>query len=196
MQILLYVNCTSTNHYSFVQQFKITEYNISCHVLLGYCGSYVFLYKFQNYFSQFCGKRKKKHLLCFDRNFIEPVDCLEQYDHFNNINSSISRTQYGFSPVYPVFSFCHQCVIHTPGVYGTQSCLTLCDPIHCSLPGSSIHGIFQARILEWVAISFSRGSSPPMDRPGSLALLADTLPSEPPGKLVEVMEFQLRYFKS
>ena len=38
----------------------------------------------------------------------------------------------------------------------TQLCLTLCDPIDCSLPGSSIHGIFQARILEWVAISFSR----------------------------------------
>ena len=38
----------------------------------------------------------------------------------------------------------------------TQSCLTLCDPMDCSLPGSSVHGIFQARVLEWVAISFSR----------------------------------------
>ena len=37
-----------------------------------------------------------------------------------------------------------------------QSCPTLCNPMDCSLPGSSIHGIFQARILEWVAISFSR----------------------------------------
>ena len=46
----------------------------------------------------------------------------------------------------------------------TQSCLTLCDPIDCSLPGSSIHWIFQARVLEWVAISFSRGSSWPRDR--------------------------------
>ena len=45
-----------------------------------------------------------------------------------------------------------------------QSCPTLCDPIDCSLPGSSIHGIFQARILEWVAISFSGGSSQPRDR--------------------------------
>ena len=43
----------------------------------------------------------------------------------------------------------------------TQSCLTLCDPMDCSLPGSSVHGIFQARVLEWVAISFSRGSSWP-----------------------------------
>ena len=40
-----------------------------------------------------------------------------------------------------------------------QSCPTLCDPMDCSPPGSSIHGIFQARVLEWVAISFSRGSS-------------------------------------
>ena len=45
----------------------------------------------------------------------------------------------------------------------TQSCPTLCDPMDCSLPGSSVHEIFQARILEWVAISFSRGSSQPRD---------------------------------
>ena len=37
----------------------------------------------------------------------------------------------------------------------TQSCPTLSDPMDCSLPGSSIHGIFQARVLEWVAIAFS-----------------------------------------
>ena len=36
-----------------------------------------------------------------------------------------------------------------------QSCLTLCDPMDCSPPGASVHGILQARILEWVAISFS-----------------------------------------
>ena len=40
-----------------------------------------------------------------------------------------------------------------------KSCPTLCNPMDCSLPGSSVHGIFQARVLEWVAISFSRGSS-------------------------------------
>ena len=44
-----------------------------------------------------------------------------------------------------------------------QSCLTLCDPVDCSLPGSSVHGILQARILEWVAMSSSRGSSRPRD---------------------------------
>ena len=45
-----------------------------------------------------------------------------------------------------------------------QSCPTLCNPMDCSLPGSSVHGIVQARVLEWGAISFSRGSSWPRDR--------------------------------
>ena len=43
----------------------------------------------------------------------------------------------------------------------TQACPALCDPMNCSSPGSSVHGIFQAWILEWVAIPFSRGSSRP-----------------------------------
>ena len=46
----------------------------------------------------------------------------------------------------------------------TQSCPTLCDLMDCSLPGSSVHGIFQARILEWVSIAFSRGSSRPSNQ--------------------------------
>ena len=45
---------------------------------------------------------------------------------------------------------------------------TLCDPINCSPPGSSVHGILQAGILEWVAIPFSRGSSDPGIEPASL----------------------------
>ena len=55
-----------------------------------------------------------------------------------------------------------------------QSCPTLCNPTDCSLPGSSVHGILCARILEWVAISFSRGSSLPGIEPGSPALQADS----------------------
>ena len=43
----------------------------------------------------------------------------------------------------------------------TQLCPTLCDPMDCSLPGSSVHGIFQAIVLEWIDISFSRRSSQP-----------------------------------
>ena len=48
-------------------------------------------------------------------------------------------------------------------VLTAQSCLTLCNPINCSPPSSSIHGILQARTLEWIAIPFSRGSSQPRD---------------------------------
>ena len=59
-----------------------------------------------------------------------------------------------------------------------QSCPTLCDPTDCSPPDSSVHWISQARILEWVAIPFSRGSSQPRDRTGSPALQADFVPSE------------------
>ena len=61
-----------------------------------------------------------------------------------------------------------------------QSCPTLCDPMDCSLPGFSVHSIFQARVPEWVANSFSRGSSWPRD--WTQALQADALTSEPPGK--------------
>ena len=57
----------------------------------------------------------------------------------------------------------------------TQSFLTLPDPMDCSLRGSSVHGISQARILEWVAISFSRGSSQTRDPTGSPASQADSL---------------------
>ena len=53
---------------------------------------------------------------------------------------------------------------------GGESCSVVsdsCDPMDCSLPGSSVHGILQSRILEWVAIPFSRGSSQPRDQLGS-----------------------------
>ena len=45
-----------------------------------------------------------------------------------------------------------------------QLCQTLCDPMDCSPPGSSVHGILQARIVEWVIIPFSKGSSRPRDQ--------------------------------
>ena len=60
-----------------------------------------------------------------------------------------------------------------------QLCPILCNPMDCSLPGSSVHEILQARVVEWVAISFSRGSSWLRNRtPGPSALEADDLPME------------------
>ena len=58
-----------------------------------------------------------------------------------------------------------------------QSCPTLGDPIDCT-----VHGILQARILEWVAVAFSRGSSQPRDRTQVSHIPADSLPAEPQGK--------------
>ena len=85
--------------------------------------------------------------------------------------------------------------------------LTLCNPTDCSLPGFSIQGIFQARVSEWVAISFSSGSSLPRDRTRTSRIAgrrftlwptreggfeqADALPSEPPGKKVKSEVAQL-----
>ena len=57
----------------------------------------------------------------------------------------------------------------------TQLCLTLCDPVDCSPPASSVHGILQARILEWVAISSSRGSSPIQGHSSLIALVPSEL---------------------
>ena len=75
-------------------------------------------------------------------------------------------------------------------VLATQSCPTLCDPMDYS-PQGSVHGILQARKLEWVAIPFSRGSSQPRDQiQDSLHWQADSLPSEPPGKT----QILLNYF--
>ena len=67
-----------------------------------------------------------------------------------------------------------------------QSCPALCDPMDYSLSGSSIHGIFQARVLERIAISFSRGSSRPRNRTRVSRIASRALLSEPPGKTSEV----------
>ena len=57
------------------------------------------------------------------------------------------------------------CVCVCVCVLVAQSCPTLCNPLDCIPPGSPVHGILQARILEWVAMPFSRGSSQPRDQP-------------------------------
>ena len=78
----------------------------------------------------------------------------------------------------------------SPACLVAQSCPNLCDPIDHSPPGSSVHGILQTKMLEWVAISFCRGSSQPRARTCvscvSLALQVDSLPAEPSGKPLRV----------
>ena len=63
-----------------------------------------------------------------------------------------------------------------------QSRPTLCNPMDCGPPGSSVHGILQSEILEWVAISYFRGSSQPRDQTRLLHWQTDSLPPELPGK--------------
>ena len=62
-----------------------------------------------------------------------------------------------------------------------KSCLTLCDPMDCSPSGSTVHGIFQARILEELSLPSLRDLPDPGIKPGFPALQADSLPCEPPG---------------
>jgi len=59
---------------------------------------------------------------------------------------------------------------------------TLCDPMDCSLPGSSVYEILQARILEWITISFSRGSSLPRDQTWVSSIAGRFFTTAPPGK--------------
>ena len=72
----------------------------------------------------------------------------------------------------------------------TQSCLTVCDPIDCSLPGSSVHRILQARTLEWVAISFSNNVLESLTN-NSLAGLSHNLMCQL--TIIELRMFELDY---
>ena len=78
------------------------------------------------------------------------------------------------------YSYMHFGLKDEVKVKAAQSCPTLCKPMDCSLPGSTVHGILQARILEWVAIPFSRVSSQPRDGTQDSHITGDSLPFEPP----------------
>ena len=77
----------------------------------------------------------------------------------------------------------------------SQSCPTLCDPMDYSPPGPSVHRIFQARILEWVAMPFFRYLPDPGIEPRSPTLQADCLPSEPPGQKVGSIKISVWYWQ-
>ena len=88
-------------------------------------------------------------------------------------------------PTQPACLAFHPLHIHHLRAQSLQSCPTLCDPMDCSPPGSSVHGILQVRILEWVAMPSSRGSSQPRDRTyiSYISCIAGRFfTAEPPGK--------------
>ena len=72
--------------------------------------------------------------------------------------------------------------IYTVLTLSCFSCVWLCDPMDCNPPGSFVHGILQARILEWIAIPFSRGSSWPRDQARVSCIAGRCFTPEPPGK--------------
>ena len=78
-------------------------------------------------------------------------------------------------------------------VLAAQSCPILCDPMDCRPPGSSVHGILQARILECAAMPFSRGSFRLRVQPASPALQADSLPLSHHGSVGKHTEKQFVY---
>ena len=107
---------------------------------------------------------------------------------FTNFILCLFKTTFGKKPYLwcwkLIFRRIHDivCVCVCVCVLVTHLRPALCSPMDCSSPGSSIHGITQARILEWVATPFSRGSSQPRGQTQVFALGANSLPSEPPGK--------------
>ena len=82
----------------------------------------------------------------------------------NCIQLSSLQTQFLLPRVWPVESSIAAHCVCTLCAKSLQSCLTLCYPVDCSPPGSSVSGILQARILEWVAMPSSRETSRPRDR--------------------------------
>ena len=109
---------------------------------------------------------------------------------FIRLLTPYARCQGASSPRFPRGVSCPDlCVLTECDFYlawvhaaSLQSCLSLCDPLDSSLPGFSVHGILQAKILEWVAMPSSGDLPHPGIKPRSPALQMDSLPSEPPGK--------------
>ena len=86
---------------------------------------------------------------------LEQIPSSQPFEGISSTNLDIR-----LSPFRTTLTLSHLAWVLCMVVVVVQSCLTLCNPMDYSLPGFSVHGIFQARILEWVAISFSRGFFP------------------------------------
>ena len=111
---------------------------------------------------------------------------LSDWTELNCYLASIKKPLYVYDILISVCVCVCVCVCARARAKLLQPCLTLSDPMDCSLPGSSVQRILQARILERVAVSYFNGSSPPRDQTlVSLCLLhwqAGSLPLSPPGK--------------
>ena len=92
--------------------------------------------------------------------YIAPITWQQPKQIF--LNKAFDRNHFEWYFILSAFNY-HCYFIHVLSEL-SQSCPTLCDPMDCSLSGSSVHGIFPARVLEWIAISFSRGPSRPRNQ--------------------------------
>ena len=111
--------------------------------------------------------------------------CLEEWFHAaepmnNNTNNQDLIRE--LEPLWLLLDYCCCCSV-------TKTCPALWDPMNCGLPGSYVHGVLQARILEWVASSFSRGSSQTRDRTRIPYLAGKFFTTEPPGKPMTVIGY-------
>ena len=122
-------------------------------------------------------------LLVYTGTSVHFPPCVTYQRPFNTLRCLFAFLIAPLNPKQRVHSYLYAIFLaHYVKVLVAQSCLTLCDCMGCSLPGSSVHGILQARILEWEPCS-SPGDLPnPGIRPGSPALQANSLLSESPGK--------------
>ena len=106
----------------------------------------------------------RSHMPVAKKQDIKQKHCCNKFNKdFKKKKSLLLSQLVPLSPSHTVYTSLFS-ISASPFCSVTQSCLTLCDPMDCNLPGSSVLGISQARILEWVTISFSRGSSTPRDR--------------------------------
>ena len=116
----------------------------------------------ENWFN-FCGKHFSK--IGQNTYTFWPINSSNANFSYNNIHNLWYFTQNRIHYSIPACTYLVLRLWKQPQhVPCAQSCSTLCDPTDCNLPGSSVDGIFQTRLLERLAISFSRGSSPPRDR--------------------------------
>ena len=123
------------------------------------CGSSWFTYCWSLVWKIFKEMRIPDHLTCFLQNLYAGQEASVRTGHGTTDWFQIGKGVHQGCILSP-----HSFNLHTEWVIVTQSCLTLHNPKDCSSPGSSVHRILQARILEWVAIPFSRRSSQPRDQ--------------------------------
>ena len=133
---------------------------ISLLLLTAVTSGYHLTYKYINNFqiaSQVCSIRNNSSVKLY-----VVIPLLKTQSKSQSLDNAKPGPRVQFHPVSPGHPITHvrACVLLL------QSCLTLCDPMDCSPPGSSVHGTLQATILEWVAMCCSRGSSQPRDRTG------------------------------